>query len=172
MAIDVGPAAIDRPATGNGICTLISVDNPANATGTIDHIDIYGAYIDIVGGYVGSYVDEGSLVFSTHGTTGKVLPITYHLNEYDAPGDFTAFAITSGDYLGFYQYANSTIDRTVNTGGGCWYKGANHCPCTSQTFEFYDSTYSVYATGVETGAGNAPTSVFYGPLVGPFGGPI
>jgi len=172
MAIDVGPPATDQASSGDSY-TIINATNPANATGTIDHIEIYGAALDATGDQVGSYFLVSGTSFTSRGNTDVDLPIATGLNEYDAPGDFAAFAINITDYIGFHQGEDDTIDRDIGapSGDGCWYKTGDYCPCTNEAFEYYDADYSVSATGIELG-GVAPTGVFCGPLVGSLGGPI
>ena len=65
MAIDVGPGVGDYPAS-YGARTFICAGNPANDTGTIDHVETYfsgtGAGIEAA-----AFANEGGAVFSTNG---------------------------------------------------------------------------------------------------------
>lgn len=174
MAIDVGPSCIDRGSASSSGFTHVLNDNPANATGTIDYICAY-----IVNGgtnfEVASFADEGSNTLSTNGVSGDLGATSNATKEeWNAPGDFTAFSINSGEYLGFYS-SDATVEMDSSGGGGMWYDTrGDYIPCSSHTFEGFVSDYAIscYATGTEAGGAGAPTGALYGPLVGPFGGPM
>ncbi len=171
MAIDVGIPAVNQGAVGGGTFTVILKTNPANATGTIDHIDIYddgGSSTHDVASFTETTTDNFT-------TTGYALGLTTGgsgLSEFDAEGDFTSFEIEEGDFIGLY---GDNIDRSGGSLGDLtWYASGDQIPSetpVAYTANF-DRTYALYATGVEGGGAVAPTSVFYGPLVGPMGGPI
>ena len=174
MAIDVGPGASDRGNDNWAPSTIIDSVNPANATGTIDTCQVYAAN-DMSGIEYAAFIDEGSDVFSTNGdTNGSNLGGNAGLITHTAAGDdFTAFAIATGEYLGIY-YSGGSLDRDTS-GGNSWKKDDNdYIPCSSQSLagENDADIWSIYATGTEGNGAVAPTGVFYGPLIGPLGGPI
>ena len=145
--IDVGQDAGSSSA-GNGY-TIVVKTNPANDTGTIDHIDIstanFGQDMDVASLYV---VSGNNL-----STRDNVTITTKNPPTYDAPGDFTAFDINSGDYIGCY-YNASTAGLRASTGySGMWYANADYITCSNQAFSTADGFhYWIYATGV-TGGG-------------------
>lgn len=144
--IDVGSAAIDRGASTSASYTFCGKNNAANGTGTIDHCDCYIS--DGAPGTVdfASFVDEGSNVLSTNGSSGAIA-IADGLNEFDAPGDFSAFNINSGEYIGGYGYSCS-FDYDGSGGGGQWWTSGDRVPCSSYSFSFAaDDILSIYGTG-------------------------
>lgn len=152
MAIDVGAACINRTAGSGDGYTHIGIENPANATGTIDYVCVY-VYANITALEIASFVDEGSNVLSTNDDWGiSPNPIAGE-NIYNAPGDFTAFNINAGEYIGAHCSAG-TWERS-NDGSGYWYVASDQIPCSSVTFLWAaERTQSVYATGTEVVIGN------------------
>jgi hypothetical protein len=150
-AIDVANDCGYRAATNAQGYTYIDLGNPANATGTIDYICVYAADAGTI--KFAAFHDEGGNVYSTNGYTIG-LTVSAGLNEFSAPGDFTAFNINAGEYLGHYA-ADSAIARTNTGGSGVYRKSGDYIPCTSQTFVLADADAitSIYATGVESGGG-------------------
>ena len=149
MAIDVGPGANNGATAGSGDYTIICKGNPANATGTIDHIEIY----DDEGSSthnVASFENVAGDNFTARGRATNLVTGGAGLSEFDAPGDFTVFAITTGDYIGIF---GDDIDRSSNS-DLVWYKTADQTECVNTEFTpNYARLYALYATGVETGVG-------------------
>jgi len=167
MAIDVGPGATDKNSVGSGTYTIICKTNPANATGTIDHIEIYDTAVSSTHN-VASFENISGEDFTARARATNLVT-SVGLNTYNAPGDFTAFAITINDYIGIYgdQIERETDSELV------WYLAGDQTQCVGATFTAnYQMNYALYATGTEAGAAASPTGVFYGPFVGPLGGPI
>lgn len=159
--IVVGSAAIDRSSSSGYNTTCIATENPANASGVIDHIEIYMS--TIVGGIidVAAFEQVGANIFTSRGSSGN-LTAAVGLNTFDAPGDFTAFDINAGDYIGVYIMSSESIDR-ANTGSGYWTNGGDEIPCTDLTFTFTASrTISLYAEG---STGEAPPEVGVQPII-------
>ncbi len=152
MAIDVGAACSDRSdILGN--YTAIGIDNPANATGTIDYICIFATNMQMSNVEVASFIDEGSNILSTNGVVSLANPSVGE-NIYNAPGDFTAFNISVGEYIGI---VGRYLEATATGGGGMWYKTGDNIPASSVTFSWIDGwALSLYATGTES----APPSIF------------
>jgi len=152
MTIDVGPGCGNRGFTWPANYSLIVKDNPANAAGTIDYVCVY-ADSDMSGIEFASFADEGSEVLSTNGnTSGSNLgAIGDQQNEYNAPGDFTAFNINVGEYIGIY-WSGGNIDRDSSGFAGMWWVANDQIPCSSVTFNLeVDDTISLYAIGTEAG---------------------
>ena len=144
--IDVGPSAESRGGALSDF-TMVNKENSANATGTLDHLEVYISFAD--GGDIvdfASFIDEGSNVLSTNGVI-QGLTVTSGLNIYDAPGHFVAFAISTGEYLG--TYSDATVDRDTSGGSGMWYTASvDSIPASSVTFSSIDNwTISSYAEG-------------------------
>lgn len=152
MSIDVGSACIDRSTYQLGGFTVVAKENPANASGTIDHLCIWLSAFSSGNFDFASFADEGSNVLSTNGVA-QGLTCAVGQNEFNAPGDFTAFDINSGEYLGYYTQASDNRVEKTTSGSGLWrYDGADQIPCSSVTFAVQaDRACSIYATGTETG---------------------
>lgn len=151
MAIDVGAAAEDRTSNQDlNDYTFISKDNPANATGTIDYISIYLYDVGVSDLDVASFEEVSTDYFTTRGNV-TVEVISTGLSEFNAPGDFTAFDINAGDYIGAVASAADTdVEWDPSGYAGVWYKASDEIPCTNVEFSFLaGDTMSLYCTGTE-----------------------
>jgi hypothetical protein len=145
LAIDIGAAAIDRSLYLTVTWTRIDKNNPANADGTIDTVEIW-AYSDLSDCEVATFIDEGSNVLSTRDseTLGSV-----------TSGSKQTFSgldmdVQTGDYIGIHSSAGN-IERD-NSGDGYWYAAVDYIPCSSQGFNFTaDRSLSFYGMGTEGG---------------------
>jgi len=148
-AIDVGPGVGAR-AYGLAWYTRVGKANPANLTGTIDHLDLtLRSYTSGTVDFASFFVVTGDNL-TTNGTALALTPASGD-NNFDAPGDFTAFDIEAGEYLGIEFPSTMEIEWDLSGGGGEW-SGyhASFIPCTNQAFSpnaGYES--SIYGTGVE-----------------------
>jgi len=155
MAIDVGYPAIARSEAGSGVYTIISDGNPANATGTINHLEIYDRTTVSTVEVASFYLVSGSN-YSTRGNVGGLTTVI-GLAEFDAPGDFTAFDINENDLIGVYP---DSIER--GAGGTCSYRSGDNIPCTNAAFTTaYAKAYSLYGTGTEAGGSTYNESVTF-----------
>lgn len=151
MAIDVGSVAINRDEYTSGDRTIIVTENPANATGKINHIEVF-IFATASTIEVASFEKVNGNTFTTRGTSGALNVVT-GLNTFDAPGDFAAFDINAGDYIGCYVDIEGKVDKDPS-GSGYWILTGDYVPCTNQVFVFYDArTISLYATGTEAEVG-------------------
>jgi len=155
--IDVGSAATDRGSSADTLgYTTIATENPANASGTIDHIEIFmnsatSAVIDVA-----AFEQVDTNTFTSRGSSGN-LNVVAGLNTFNAPGDFTAFDIEAGDYIGFYGSGTANRIEQDTSGDGKWYSYADRIPCTNQLFTAVASrTISLYAEGTISGGPPAP----------------
>lgn len=117
-SIDAGGAGAPRDDNLNVNVTYIDFTNPANGTGIIDHIELYinsiEAAADVKVGVFYSaggddYICRNVVTLSCTGAAGAML-------TFDAPGDFAAFAVTAGDYVGVY--GNTEVDLLRGNAGG------------------------------------------------------
>jgi hypothetical protein len=140
--IDVGPGATDRASDSyTGGYTNLCKDNPLNASGTINSLEIW-AFAEMGGVKVGTFYEVSAGVYRCRSavTIGTVTAGSKQTFVVDLTG-------VTGDILGFYA-ATGAIERDA-TGGGAWYYHADTCVAedehtytTSAT-----ATYSIYATG-------------------------
>ena len=145
-AIDVGPGANNlRYALSE--YTIVNKANPANLDGTIDHLDVW------IHAYTSGTIDLAAFFsvsgdnLSTRGTATGLTPAAGD-NDFDAPGDFTAFAIDAEDYLGIW--VPDDIDLAGESGGTAfWYiVGSDGIPSTNQPFWATAAVVAIYGTGV------------------------
>jgi hypothetical protein len=171
--IDVGHACSDMPHTGNQGYTHIANENPANDTGTIDYICVYGS--GAADWQFGTMTNTSGTTYNTNGESGA-LTVASGLNEFNAPGDFTAFAVTSGDYVGVYNLTTGPRLRGwgTPTGAGLKRKYGDYIGPDGTDFgaDFSAFDIALRFEGETVAGGVAPTSVLYGPLCGPLAGPI
>jgi len=148
-AIDIGPGATDRAAAFGQYYTNIAKGNPANLSGTLDHLDIWlQAYSSGTIDFATFYVVSGNYL-STRGTALGLTPAAGD-NDFDAPGDFTAFDVESGDYLGVYLPLGVNVEVDTTGGSGFWFKASDEIPCTNVEFSSNDSyELSIGGTGSE-----------------------
>ena len=166
MAITVGNPAVTADG-GSGSYTIFDATTPANATGTIDHIEVF---VDGTQNFEFAlfYLVSGS-VFSSRSNTNPI-NLTSGLQELDAPGDFTALAVEINDMIGIYP---DDIDRTAGGAGDTTYVSGDNIPMDEVTCTTgYNTTYSLLGEGTESGGVVAPTGTLYGPFYGPLRGVI
>jgi len=151
MAIAVGSTCESRDAGRGNSYTIVEINNPANATGTIDYICI-SSDNTMAGIEVASFAASGNNL-TTNGNVALADQSGAGVTEYNAPGDFTAFDINIGEYIGIWWTAGG-LDETTTSGAGFWYKEYDYIPCTSEAFSVYGGRdHSLYATGtVATGS--------------------
>ncbi|MDD5081773.1 MAG: hypothetical protein PHU08_00225 [Dehalococcoidales bacterium] len=161
-SIDVGAAATDRASsTSISTYTLISIENPANATGTIDTVEVFAA-VNVSNGEVAIFYVVSGNNLSTRDT--------HTIGNFSAGSKVTVsgisdFNVTSGDYIGIHGTAGS-IERD-SSGSGYWRYSGDSIPCTDLTHDVStDRTQSLYATGTEAGPTEYNLSVTDGLLIG------
>jgi hypothetical protein len=157
--IDVGNSGHEADTTSFDDYTWFTTNNPANASGNIDHIQFYlGANASNDQIKVGVFYSAGGgnytcrNVVTLTGITGS----DTDLMEFDAPGDFTAFGVESGDYVGIYRDAGDIeIERNAVGDGGYayWYSTStgDYTGGTTAYTEFDGGDLSIYAEGTLVG---------------------
>lgn len=161
--------------SNNAYATVITVGNTVTSTGNWSP-----AYTSVVKGYAAGgtgTIDHIEVQTSNFGTNGKFGTFSASGNNltsnayvtianygsgsltFDAPGDFTAFNVNTGDYIGQYNVAG----RVAHPSGDTWYLSGDQFPCTNATFSAY-ATYelALYATGATSAAPatNLPPAAF------------
>jgi len=139
-AIEVGSPAIDRAAacsisTGSSVQTHLDYNNPANAAGELDIVEIHISFA-AEGNCLrlGTFQDNGSGNFTCHDGVeiGEVPSAGYH--KYTG----LSLAINEGEYLGCDGKQTGvilTVDRTSAGGGGVYFKTGARCdPEDTETY--------------------------------------
>jgi hypothetical protein len=151
LAIDIGAAAVDRSLYLTVSWTRIDKNNPANADGAIDTVEIW-AYSNLSDCEVATFIDEGSNVFSTRDSE-TIGAVTAGSKQTFSGLDMD---VQAGDYIGIHSSAGN-IERD-NSGDGYWYASGDYIPCSSQGFNFTaDRSLSLYGTGTEGGGATEKT---------------
>lgn len=152
-AIDVGDEAVN--GNNDWAATTIVLGNPANATGTINHIELY-LNRACTGLRVGSFFLVSGTTHECRASVNVGDVGAAGLATWDAPGDFTAFAITLGDYAGFFP-TTGAIERSTTGYSGIRYATGEHIDTGDQmaTSLAASQSISVYLTGVESGGASS-----------------
>ena len=160
MAIDVGAGAIDRATTLTGSAyTVIGLDNSANATGTIDTVEVW-----VETGYTITGFRAG-LFFLVSGTTYQCRSSTASLGDVvgGSKQTFTglSLSVTTGDYIGYYGNIARVSQDTTGFAGILYVAGEYIDVNDSTSYAtLADDAISLYGTGTEAGgAGGAPVCV-------------
>ena len=169
QTIDIGDAATNRGNSfdlrSSGVSYMaVETDNPANATGTLDTVQIYLAYkYGTLSQYVGT--------FSISGTTLTCRDST-NLGNVTAGSTQTftgkSISVVIGDYIGTTS-KTGTYDQlsygygTAGVGKGMWSCTGEYVdPSDSATYSYTDRyLLSLYATGTEAASfdiSNVPSS--------------
>ncbi len=146
--IDVGALATLRSAVAPLNYTQLDNTNPANASGTIDTVQIYAEapMVDVSEGLF--YLDSGTTYVcrDSDRTIGNVI---------GSPAEFTGLSIdvVTDDLIGVYWVSGSFLERD-NTGGTSFHSLGEHIdPSDSSSYTANTRIYSLYGTGTEGGVG-------------------
>jgi hypothetical protein len=152
-SIDIGPACIDRAKEFGSGWTGVNEENPANADGTIDTVEVW-AYSGLSGFIFGTFYGGGP---------------TWTCRDSELIGSvpsgskqiFTGLSVdvATGDRDGNYQ-SGGDIEKDQSGSDGLWYVLGQYLDPSDSTTYALASGYgcSVYGTGTESGGGEAKTS--------------
>ena len=148
--IDIGYAAVDGTGSMGFNFTVITLDNPANATGVLDTIEIWAETTmggTKAGTFYGSGTDYTSRDVETIGTVTAGSKQTFTGLNCN---------VETGDYIGIY-YSSGRIERFTTTGAGICYIAGDQFGTGTQTYTSIGGCFiSLYGTG-ETPVVVAPT---------------
>jgi hypothetical protein len=155
-SIDVGHSADAANDYGMN-WTLVAKDNPANADGTIDTIQIRFKTVDASDCFAGIfYLDSG---------TTYICRDAVELGAVTAGSTQTftglSLAVVTGDLIGCYDH-DGHLELNSSGGSGCvYYTGSNKCvKDLSTTFTDNSNAWwiALYGTGTESGGATEKTS--------------
>jgi len=139
--IDIGYAAVDGTGSMGFDFTVFTLDNPANATGALDTIEIWAETTmggTKAGTFYGSGTDYTSRDVETIGTVTAGSKQTFTGLNCN---------VETGDYIGIY-YSSGRIERFTTTGAGICYIAGDQFGTGQQTyFSFDGDAISLYGTG-------------------------
>jgi hypothetical protein len=177
MADEAGQGCIARPDYNAADFTVVS-NATASAAGNVTRCAVYGSSAGTEDIQFAMLEEDGAAPEfepKTPAQTSGV--ITDGVDGGDACYEFTAgehytvFTAEIGDYLACWTDSNQEID----TWGGAdiWGTGGDNFLGATHQYTFYDSYEDALTCDISAEVGGvAPTSVIYGPLMGPMGGPI
>ena len=145
VGIDIGGACIDRSAhLGSATYTLITADNPANASGTLTNICIW------LGSFTTTDIKVG--VFEKTGTNDFKCRSVHTIGDKSSGQHniTVSMAVVTGDYIGIY-YTSGFGPEYGGSGGGInlWhYNGSVMTVGLERTFTLLSNRtpFSVYGT--------------------------
>jgi hypothetical protein len=145
MAVDIGSAAINRNYYASATYTYINLDNPANASGILDTIEVYaytgGATNVTVAVFYGSGTSYTGRGGTNLGTVAAGSKQTYSGLE---------ICVEKDDYIGFWCATGSL--KAASSGSSGVLRVYLNKTGTTATYSTWDSDacLSLYGTGIET----------------------
>jgi len=159
MANEAGAGAVDRASRIAGY-TFVSEGCPATISGNVVALRWYGSspasktikFVFFTASGNNLTVVDGSLVSIS--LTEEAIKGT---QEYTAPGDFTAFAVTAGNYLGLYTAtggAGDTYQDYASSGGnGVWYYNGDGTSASGLGFTLGAAWIDSLSADIQTASG-------------------
>ena len=145
QTIDIGAAAIDRGSDLAGSYTMVAAENPANASGTIDTVEVW-LNAQCTSFDVAMFEQVSANTFTTRDTENEGTVAAGSKQTL-----ITDLTVVTGDFIGWYGNGTGSIERDL-VGTGYWVEVADYIPCTNQVITFYATrTISLYGTGTEAG---------------------
>ena len=156
MANEAGAGCSDR---NNALTTYTAVSKiAASISGNVSRLAFFGGSSSYTSATTFAFFTaSGADLTTVAGTliTGLTAPIGLdECHEFSSPGDFSEFAVSSGNYLGCYTYRSQ--DRNTSDGDGLWYTSGDHTDADAYTFTSNDA-YGDALTADITAAGGGVT---------------
>lgn len=142
-SIDVGPGASDRGSRYGYGYTILTLENPANAVGTLDSFELFAETNmtdTIMGTLYGSGTDWTPRDYESIGAVASGSKQTFTGLSCD---------VQTSDIIGTY-FSSGYLERE-NTGGSNGAKSGNQFSAGLQTYTISVRILSLYATGTEAG---------------------
>ncbi len=138
MANEAGAGCASRGASVADH-TFVSEGAPASQGGSCNKLEVY-AYSTVpdAGAKFAFFTASGNDLTTVAGTITPVTIPDFDGNDcatFTAPGDFTAFSVSSGDYLGIYT-STAKQQYLLSTGSGIWYKAGDNTNVSGVAFTF------------------------------------
>lgn len=137
MADEAGYGCVARAYTLEGY-TWVSYGHPADISGNVDRLGMY-ADPDYITDTVrfAFFTASGNNLTTVSGTRTAAMEFGgtgSACYEFNAPGDFTAFPVSAGEYLG----GHTPIKQYYDTSGGAdiWYTSGDHTDASSYAFDY------------------------------------
>ncbi|MBA7593027.1 hypothetical protein ES708_35236 [subsurface metagenome] len=118
--------------------------NPANRTGKIKNIEIYGDdVVNLLGVTVATFYrkEENNFYTRDYEYIGDVAPGKKRIFEVDID-------VSSGDYIGVVAKSSSLIQTDISGGDNIMYKHGEYIPCENENFNVQTGwVISLYGKG-------------------------
>jgi hypothetical protein len=152
-AIDVGAACTDRATSLGSTRTIIAKENPANDTGKITKVAIYGTGASVLACKVAIFTLVSGNSFTTRDYE-SIGNIAIGYQEFTVDLD-----VQAGDYIGMLINSGGGIEYDTSGGEGVWALSGDYIPCTNQDFGAINTgrSASIYGTGATSGGGGIST---------------
>ncbi len=153
QSVDIGAAAINRISNVIQNITYVTLDNPANATGTLDTIEIW-ANANLSGCRVGTFYLVSGTTYHCRDSATIGAVTSGSKQTFVAPGDFTAFDVVTGDFIGMY-FTLGQMEMSSSGGSGYYIKAGEYIDPGDEASYIIKSgrAISLYGTGTETPTG-------------------
>jgi len=152
MANEAGSGAVSRGNVAAGY-TFVSKCAPASIAGNVTKLAAFVGSGSGTTAYFAFFTASGNDLTLIAGTRISVTVPAQEAQatEWNAPGDFTAFAVPLGSYLGMYNPG----DLTYNTSGstGLWYKLGDHTEVSGITFGLFANGIDGLSADIEASGG-------------------
>lgn len=120
MANEAGAGCVDR-ASSTSSYTWVSEGAPASTTGSCNKLESYCAVAEVTDVFKFNFFTASGDNLTAIGSAISIAAgsIGTQCYSFSAPGDFTAFSVNSGEYLGVYS--TEAIKYSSSGGSGLWY---------------------------------------------------
>lgn len=159
MANEAGAGCVDRASTLYGYTIISNV--AASQSGNCDRLAEYITGVgerDFIFAFFTRSGNDFTTVAGTRVVSSAVEPTG--CEERSAPGDFTAFSVSSGDYLGAYYVRSS--DFTSSGGTGLWTLAGDQTDISAVTFAEQATWLDALTADITAGGGGAVKELLVG----------
>jgi len=150
MAIDVGAPATDRASDLGTGYTWVLKDNPANASGIINTVEIW-AETEMTGCKVATFYRPDPGGFPDNLTARDVVTLGNVTAGSKQTFSSLSLDVEADDYIGLV-FSTGAIERDSAGGLGVWHLAGDQTACENEEFDPRSGRIaSLYGTGVEPG---------------------
>lgn len=154
MADEAGAGAADR-ASGVPGYTLVSEGHPASISGNVVALRFFGSSSGAATIKFAFFTASGDNLTTVAGSITSIVigALAEGVQEFTAPTDFTAFAVTAGDYLGLYTPSETSQDYAGSEGAGIWYYNGDGSDSDARAFSLGDAWLDALSADIVAAGG-------------------
>lgn len=157
MANEAGAGAVDRVSTVAGY-TIVSEGCPATVSGNVIKLAWYGSSPSAATIKFAFFTASGNNLTTVAGSITSIVigVLSAGAHEYSAPGDFTAFPVSLGNYLGLYTTSGSPTvpqDYATSGGAGVWYYNGDGSDSDARAFTLGAAWIDSLSADIQTASG-------------------